>query len=97
MIVVNKIRTAWFLALIACVFSVSEADRFGDRDCCTAEFATQQVATPVEVCRAIAADVSWLAWLSGDSRSKQFHYLDLLELLLREGDDFSGNSPPPYD
>lgn len=24
---------------------------------------------------------SWFAWLKGDSRSAQFHYLDLLELL----------------
>ncbi|WP_105258137.1 hypothetical protein [Pseudoalteromonas sp. T1lg88] len=26
---------------------------------------------------------SWFAWFAGDSRSAQFHYLDLLELLSR--------------
>jgi hypothetical protein len=28
------------------------------------------------------AHISWFAWLSGESSSAQFHYLDLLELLL---------------
>jgi hypothetical protein len=27
--------------------------------------------------------VSWLSWFSGRSKSSQFHYLDLLELLTR--------------
>lgn len=30
------------------------------------------------------AKQSWLAWFTGDSRSAQFHYLDLLELLSRD-------------
>tara|TARA_B100000700_G_scaffold161964_1_gene179324 strand:+ start:8158 stop:8469 length:312 start_codon:yes stop_codon:yes gene_type:complete len=30
------------------------------------------------------AQQSWFAWLTGDSRSAQFHYLDLLELLTRD-------------
>ena len=28
-------------------------------------------------------DVSWFTWLSGKTKSNQFHYLDLLELLSR--------------
>ncbi|MBB1279962.1 hypothetical protein [Pseudoalteromonas sp. SR41-1] len=34
---------------------------------------------------------SWFSWLTGDSRSAQFHYLDLLELLTSSED--SKNSP----
>lgn len=33
------------------------------------------------------ADVSWFTWFSGRSKSYQFHYLDLLELLSRSSDD----------
>lgn len=40
----------------------------------------------------VSTDVSWSAWLTGDSRSNQFHYLDLLELLFR--DDQNTPSPP---
>lgn len=32
-------------------------------------------------------DVSWTSWFSGRSSSYQFHYLDLLELLSRVGED----------
>lgn len=32
-------------------------------------------------------DVSWTSWFSGRSPSYQFHYLDLLELLSRVGED----------
>jgi hypothetical protein len=28
-------------------------------------------------------DISWFTWLSGKTKSNQFHYLDLLELLSR--------------
>jgi len=30
--------------------------------------------------------ISWSSWFSGNSRSSQFHYLDLLELLTRGKD-----------
>lgn len=32
-------------------------------------------------CAKVEEDSSWFSWLTGDSRSAQFHYLDLLELL----------------
>lgn len=38
-------------------------------------------------------NVSWSSWFTGDSRSRQFHYLDLLELLSRSSDD--GNQQKP--
>lgn len=31
--------------------------------------------------------VSWLSWFTGSNSSRQFHYLDLLELLTRSDDD----------
>lgn len=40
---------------------------------------TQQL--PQGACESKAANQSWLAWLTGNSRSSQFHFLDLLELL----------------
>lgn len=36
---------------------------------------------PIGSCQARAANQSWFSWLTGKSRSSQFHYLDLLELL----------------
>ncbi len=41
------------------------------------------------------SDVSWSAWLSGRSKSYQFHYLDLLELLSRSSDDANPNRISP--
>lgn len=39
------------------------------------------------------ADLSWTSWLSGRSKSNQFHYLDLLELLSRFSDEPSQSYP----
>jgi hypothetical protein len=39
---------------------------------------SQQV---LNTCIKVQEDSSWFSWLTGDSRSAQFHYLDLLELL----------------
>ncbi|MCF6459001.1 hypothetical protein [Pseudoalteromonas sp. MMG024] len=36
---------------------------------------------PTGSCQARAANQSWFSWFIGKSRSSQFHYLDLLELL----------------
>ncbi|UAA40891.1 hypothetical protein KIH87_18050 [Paraneptunicella aestuarii] len=44
-----------------------------------------------------STDVSWHSWLVGDSRSKQFHYLDLLELLFRSDGRDSESAPPSYE
>ena len=37
-------------------------------------------------CAKVEEDSSWFSWLTGDSRSAQFHYLDLLELLTSSED-----------
>lgn len=37
--------------------------------------------TPKALTQCHASNKSWVSWLTGNSRSAQFHYLDLLELL----------------
>jgi hypothetical protein len=37
--------------------------------------------SPSQACLSVEKNSSWGAWLMGESRSAQFHYLDLLELL----------------
>jgi len=36
---------------------------------------------PTNRCAEQSSDVSWGNWISGNSRSTQFHYIDLLELI----------------
>ncbi|MRJ42883.1 MULTISPECIES: hypothetical protein [Idiomarina] len=40
----------------------------------------------LEACVAPAKQVSWHAWFTGQSRSTQFHFLDLFELLFNSKD-----------
>ena len=46
---------------------------------------------PAGSCQVKAANQSWLSWLTGKSRSSQFHYLDLLELLESDRTDSKAN------
>lgn len=39
-----------------------------------------------------ASSVSWMSWFTGSSANKQFHYLDLLELLTRVDDPAQSTS-----
>ena len=48
---------------------------------CTCNVSHQISPTGIQSCKR-DAHTSWYAWLSGESSSAQFHYLDLLELLL---------------
>lgn len=52
--------------------------------------------TPSGCSKDAPRDVSWGAWLVGDSRSTQFHYLDLLELLFRNDEPGAEGEPPSY-
>ena len=48
---------------------------------------TLPLSHPVNRCASTQSDaVSWLSWISGDSGSYQFHFIDLLELLSRTKD-----------
>ncbi|WP_024611841.1 hypothetical protein [Pseudoalteromonas sp. TB64] len=44
------------------------------------------VQNTAHACIKIEDDSSWFSWITGDSRSAQFHYLDLLELLTSSED-----------
>lgn len=49
----------------------------------------------VNRCFQIEEDSSWASWLTGDSRSAQFHYLDFLELLTGTDDKHKPSSIKP--
>lgn len=49
----------------------------------------------VNACIKIEDDSSWFSWVTGDSRSAQFHYLDLLELLTSNEDSKNTSSLKP--
>lgn len=50
---------------------------------------------PINRCAAEQTSViSWSSWFAGNSRSSQFHYLDLLELLSRTHSDNAQNKTP---
>ncbi len=42
---------------------------------------TTNTASHAAQCMDSEQETGWFSWLTGDSRSAQFHYLDLLELL----------------
>ena len=63
---------------------------------CTCNASHQISSTEILACKR-DAHTSWYAWLSGKSSSAQFHYLDLLELLLgsKESSSSSDGFTPP--
>ena len=42
---------------------------------------TTGLSSTANQCMQAEQETGWFSWLTGDSRSAQFHYLDLLELL----------------
>lgn len=46
-------------------------------------------------CMNAEQESSWMSWITGDSRSAQFHYLDLLELLTRSEEPQKASSLGP--
>ncbi|MGL4473848.1 MAG: hypothetical protein ACRCT7_05230 [Shewanella sp.] len=38
---------------------------------------------PLNRCALVAKPVSWMQWIMGNSRSMQFHFIDLLELMTK--------------
>jgi hypothetical protein len=82
------------VTLSAGVYSVDYNEEFVNSTCsCSTNTAqvnsstnTAQVnSSMLEQCK-LEAHTSWYAWLTGESSSAQFHYLDLLELLLGSDD-----------
>ncbi|TMP35086.1 hypothetical protein [Pseudoalteromonas rubra] len=85
-----KTRTLLLTAAVilsAGVFSFSGDDALiAKHDTC--QCSTTQVSQHVQVnaCK-LQSHTSWYAWLTGGSSNGQFHYLDLLELLLGSDDE----------
>lgn len=46
-------------------------------------------------CMKVEQDSTWMSWITGDSRSAQFHYLDLLELLTSSDEPQKARSLSP--
>lgn len=46
-------------------------------------------------CMKVEQESTWMSWLTGDSRSAQFHYLDLLELLTSSDEPQKARSLSP--
>lgn len=75
-------------ALVAIMSFASDLEDEGLQFCsCSANIemdTTLPLSHPVNRCaRQQSAGVSWVSWFTGSSATKQFHYLDLLELLTR--------------
>ncbi len=103
-------KNAIFLVYTAALLSTSSLAIAGSTEhrraasCCdkSLSLSDRQVALKDEhesaVCSDEASkDVSWAAWLAGDSRSTQFHYLDLLELLFRNDEPAVAGEPSSYE
>lgn len=74
----------------ATTFSVITAPTTQNTQCsCPSNYSNQYAYNrAIAQCRLDnASNKSWFAWLKGDSRSAQFHYLDLLELLSHSEQD----------
>ncbi|KTF14093.1 hypothetical protein [Pseudoalteromonas sp. H105] len=72
--------------------SKSDAELLVSNDCqCSSEHFVKNAAH----CMNAEQESSWMSWITGDSRSAQFHYLDLLELLTRSDEPQKARSLSP--
>ncbi|ALO43476.1 hypothetical protein [Pseudoalteromonas phenolica] len=69
------------VTLSAGVYSVDHSEEVASSTCSCSTNTVQVDSQMLEQCK-LEAHTSWYAWLTGESSSAQFHYLDLLELLL---------------
>ncbi|UJF22532.1 hypothetical protein [Shewanella sp. OMA3-2] len=78
------VTTSTLVVLISFAFS-SSAKQSSDQACaCKANVnynSSLPSSHPVNRCAVKEHDVSWKNWISGNSRSSQFHFIDLIELL----------------
>jgi len=86
----GQIKT-WMLAvaatisLSAAVYSYDKSEAIVSKSCACSTNTVQMNYNLNEQCN-LEAHTSWFAWLTGGSSSAQFHYLDLLELLIGSED-----------
>ncbi len=72
--------------------NLSDAELLVSNDCqCSSEHFVKNAAH----CMNAEQESSWMSWITGDSRSAQFHYLDLLELLTRSDEPQKARSLSP--
>jgi hypothetical protein len=92
------------LTIIATQYSLTaQASLASNNACQCSESASYNALLPSSHpnnrCATENTDVSWKNWLTGKSRSNQFHFLDLLELLhghkSNTSDDIPANSDTP--
>ncbi|PYE32364.1 hypothetical protein DFP83_10689 [Idiomarina fontislapidosi] len=50
-----------------------------------------------EQCQAPSTQVTWANWLRGESRSTQFHFFDLLELLFSSSEERASQQSSSYN
>jgi len=97
---IKLVCTAIVVTASASVFADAADQRINAHCRCASATDRQDVShsdqTPRSCSKNAAKDVSWGSWLVGDSRSTQFHYLDLLELLFRNDEPGAANEPPSY-
>jgi hypothetical protein len=73
--------------LLVCVSAVVLSQALNASSECSKEFTTNAQTSVVLACAQNPQNkVSWSTWLLNKSKSSQFHFLDLLELLSREVD-----------
>lgn len=73
-------------------FSISDDTVIASRECqCSSEHLVKNAVH----CMNAEQESSWASWITGDSRSAQFHYLDLLELLTRSDEPQKARSLSP--
>ncbi|XOV79687.1 MAG: hypothetical protein ACFHVJ_01725 [Aestuariibacter sp.] len=79
------------VAVVACLsFAGFSAETSTACTCSSTLDKTLPVSHPANRCAVEpVSHVSWFSWITGSHSSKQFHYLDLLELLTRSDDDNS--------
>jgi hypothetical protein len=82
-----KSMSAFFvltLAVYFTVFSVQSSADVCSKSALTVQTDENDLPSSIQ-CTQKGNEVSWLAWITNNSTSNQFHFLDLLELLTQVG------------
>ena len=75
------------IALVA-VLSSNALDNQVTGSCLKSANSSNETSLNITTCNSFMAEaVSWFDWVGGKSRSHQFHFLDLLELLYSSDDE----------
>lgn len=85
MLVNNSIHIlmALLLTVLSAFYFTSTAQQIETAKTCYKHFldSTKIKCSSMKTCHTPTAQQGWISWLTGNSRSSQFHFLDLLELI----------------